>query len=457
MERHTVYVPLVRYRRSRDDAGEAAICELWCEQRGAGEPRGDVPCDADRRVAPIAAPLLASHLFEAGCAAAMAVRKLGTLPPRLGLWQRLRPYAWLESRRLHAAGAIPHLGDSAELGLALALLLPKSRHDASILATGSLTGDAPELRERDAAVFPVGAVEEKLADILRRVQAGTFTPSNRWGRVPFFTPRADERGRPVAELAVAAQLKEAGIEVVPISWLSEAARRLGCERAPLLPADRVSLATAILLALGLAAGGAASLWRHYPIPLAFVRGGGEAIDPEPFLACITPEGLHSAPRPVPRSDQIPRVRTGQQIAWAVRAGDRGHWDARLLDTFGSEGYSLLFAVISQDGRLLLADRAPAGEEQASSPPYRVRPGGVFEQWFQIPGELGAGEHALAILAARNGGFDTNALGRALRAGAGAPNGADFVNRAVNFLQSQAPGFLVYQFSKSDDVPDRCAR
>jgi hypothetical protein len=457
MKRRIVYVPLVRYRRSRRDAREAAICELWCERRTTGEPVGDVPSDADKRLAPVAAPLLASRLFESGCAAAMAVRKLGPAPPKLGLWQRLRPHAWLETRRLHAAGAIPDAGDSAELGLALALLLPTSRRAAPILATGSLTGDASELRENDAAVFPVGAIEDKLADILRRVRDGTFLFAKRRGTLPFFTPRIDELGRSVSQLPVVAELNDAGIEVVPIGWLSEAAKRLGCARTPLLPADRLAQAMAVLLVLGPTAGGVAWLWRDYPIAVAFVRGGGEAIDPEPYLACITPDGRHSVPRRIPRRDRIPRLRTGQQIAWAVRVGDAQLWDARLLDAFRSEGYHVLFALISENGRLVLADRAPAGGDRPGSLPYRVRPGGVFEQWFQIPRELGAGEHALAILAQRSRGFDTDALGRALRAGAGAPDGADFVNRAVNFLQSQASGFLLYQFSRSDDVTDQCAR
>ncbi|MBK1720088.1 hypothetical protein CKO27_21015 [Thiocystis violacea] len=436
------------------DPDQVAICRLWCEPSAAGESQRDVPSDADKRLAPVAAPLLSAQLFESGCVAAMAVRKLGLRPAPLAWWQRLRPYAWLESRRLFAADAIPTLGSSAELGLALALLLPSARFKGVAIASGSLSGEAPELRDRDVAVHPVGRLEEKLRKILDRSEALLAA-----GRGPSpalcFTPITDDQGRSVAELEIVARLRRQGIEVVPIRWLSEAIMRLGCERLPLMGADRLVLAAGLTFGIGIALAASAWLWRAYPIPLAFERGGGQAIASEPYLACVTTDGRHTIPQPIARQNRIPWLKGGQKLAWSVRVGTPDAWDARVLSTFGSRGYYLLFAVVSAEGRRILVDHAPADDHRKTSPIYRTIPGELWEQWFQIPPAFEEGECALVILARRDRSFDPNALGRALAAQAGPRQGADWLNSAVNFLQSQAPGFLIYQFGKSNDVPDRC--
>jgi len=451
MKRRSVYVPVVRLRGRPGDPVETGVCTLWCEQAPVGEPPRDVPSDADKRLAPVAAPLLNAQLFESGCVAAMAVRKLGLAPAPLAVWQRLRPHAWLEARRLFAADAIPRLGHSAELGLALALLLPSARYTGVVMASGSLSGESRQLRDRDVAVHPVGDLGQKLGELLDRCPA--LLAGARGGLC--FTPLTDDQGRPVAELAVFERLCEQGIEVVPIGWLSEAVTRLSCGRVPFLLADRIILAAVVTLGLGLVAGGAAWLWRDYPIPLAFERGGGQAAAREPYLACITADGRHTVPRPIPRQGPIPLLGSDQKLAWTVRVGTPGAWDARLLRAFGAAGYHLLFAVVSADGRRVLADQTPAGGGQASSPAYGAAPGEPWEQWLQIPQDLGEGESALVILARRDRGFDAAALDRGLDALAGPSHGADFVNRAVNYLRSQAPGFLVYQFGRSSQVPDAC--
>lgn len=452
MKRRSVYVPVTRLPGAPSPSVETTIRAVWCDPTPVGEPPGKAPPGVDKHVAPVIARLYDTGLYMFGCMAAMAVRKLGRPPPSLALWQRWHPHAWFETRRLDAADTISWEGQSAELGLALALLLPGAQFGGVVMASGSLTGETRELRDRDVAVHPVGHLEAKLRELLKH-STGIRRLSGGRGAL-CFTPPTDDQGRPVAELAVTGQLRERGIEVVPIGWLSEAVKRLGCGRAPFLPADLITLATILTLALGLVLGGAAWLWRDYPIPLAFERGGGQAAVREPYVACITADGRHTVPRSIPRQEQIPLLGTGQKLAWAVRAGRSDAWDARLLHTLRSEGYYLLFALVSADGRRVLADRAPAGGE-ASSAPYRVPAGETWEQWFQVPAELGEGEQALVILARRDRGFDPDALGRALDARAGSATGADAVYRAVNFLQSQAPGVLVYQFDRSGDGPDVC--
>lgn len=73
MKRRCVYVPVVRLHGQPGAPVATALCTLWCESAPVGEPPRDVPCDADKRLAPVAAPLLNAQLFESGCTAAMAV------------------------------------------------------------------------------------------------------------------------------------------------------------------------------------------------------------------------------------------------------------------------------------------------------------------------------------------------------------------------------------------------
>jgi len=460
MKRLRVQVPVVRLSAEPGDPTATGVCTLWCDQAASGEPPGGVPSDADRHLAPVAASLLDANLFESGCVAALAVRALGLRPPRLALWQRLRPHAWLETRRLYAAGPIPALGHSAELGLALALLRPGARFTGVVMATGSLSecGDAPGLRQalldHDTQVRPVGHLADKLAELDRRHER-LLRRVRRPPRALCFIPLTDEQGQSVDRLpAVKALRRHPGLEVLPVGSLGEAARRLGATRWPLLRADLVALAASLTLVAGLALGGAAWLWRDWPIPLAFERGGGQAGASEPFIACITADGRHTVPKPIARTGRIARVGGGQTLAWGARVGDPDAADARLMQALATQGYYLLFAILYADGQAILADHGPAGGRRDDSAAYRAVPGAVWEQWFQVPPGSAEGEAALVILARRDRPFEAAALRRGLDALAGPP-GVERVNGAVNYLQSQAPGFLVYQFGRSSHVPDPC--
>jgi len=91
------------------------------------------------------------------------------------------------------------------------------------MATGSLSGATKQLRDRDAAVHPVGDLEAKLGEVLNRSAA--LRSAARGGSPALcFTPLTDAQGRPVAELAVTGRLRERGIEVVPSGWLADACR-----------------------------------------------------------------------------------------------------------------------------------------------------------------------------------------------------------------------------------------
>ena len=112
----------------------------------------------------VAAPLRKVGLYQAGCAAASAVRKLGIRQPLTALYQRISRLAWIEGQRLQPAGAQrPSEGRSAELGLALVLLMCASgSRQRQIIATGALGGQPQGMVEDDVEVLPVGSLPAKL-------------------------------------------------------------------------------------------------------------------------------------------------------------------------------------------------------------------------------------------------------------------------------------------------------
>lgn len=464
MKRRPVLVPVVQAQTERDAPARTAICTLWCEPAPRGEHPTDIPSDADLRLAPVAAPLLEANLFDSGCTAAMAVRKLGLAPPPLAIRQRLRPQAWLQGRRLYAADAVPTIGSSAELGLALALLLPCSRFRGLVMATGSLsepegcgTGSTrpaeppvtavhPSM-DTDTSVYPVGALADKLARLREHACA---VRDGGGPAVICFTPRTDAAGVPTEDLPETQALRDLGVAVVPVGSLGEAVDRLGCRRWPWLVTDWLALG----LVGALAVGAALWVWRDWPIPLAFERGGGEAGYTEPFIACVAPDERYTLAKPLPRRGVIAGIGAGDKLTWTVGVGDPRAWDAQVLRRFGSAGYHLLFAVVFADGKVELQDHTPAGGQRAASPSYRVAPGDPWAQWYEVPQASAEGEAALVILARRDRPFDIDRLHRGLDAVAGAP-APERRNRALGYLETQAPGFLYFQFDRWSHVPSPC--
>lgn len=466
MKARHVLIPVVTERRGDDVTVHTALCRAWSEPTAHGAPARNVPSDADLRLAPVAAPLLNSgstHLFDSGCTAIMAVRKLGLDASRWALWQWLRRYAWIDSRQLYAADTLPDLGHSAELGLALALLAPIAGFRGTLMATGSLTppdevltvqGDPlgvrvqhtpahRELRDTDAPVYAVAQTAAKLRRLAASWPGGS-------GGALCFTPIQDRNGDLVDTLPETRALRAAGIEVVPVASLGEAARRLECRRWPLLLADWAALTLLAILVVG----AAFLIWRAWPIPLAFERGGGAAGYSEPFIACITPDERHTRPKALPRADAIARIGPGQKLAWTVKVGNAEAWDARLLRVLDPLGYYLLFAMVFADGTVELQDHAPAGKERAASPAFRAVPGEPWQQWVEMPITGAPGEHTLVVLARRGRPFDIRALRHGLDT-LDLESRSDKINAAVNYLQAQAPGFLDFQLDRSDHAPDPC--
>lgn len=262
-ERYSVYCPVVPLASTATPAVEGYLLEIDAQPHGFGEDSTDrLPApgqsarsaqalddQADRKQWDrVAAPLRPTGLYESGCTAAAAVRKRGLKKPLGAVYQALHRQAYVNTLRLHLvaarapsewqtrAGMIE--GRSAELALALALLLAASRGPHHlVIATGRLGGQPAGTRpeDPDVEVLSVGKLPEKLR-LVEELAKTRNLPRGRDHTDPIwlFTPTMSENGGEsvtVEALPEVARLKDVGITVIPVKTLGEAARRLKAQRA----------------------------------------------------------------------------------------------------------------------------------------------------------------------------------------------------------------------------------
>ncbi len=188
---------------------------------------------------PVAAQLRRTGLFENGSESANKVRKLGLKIPPLALYQRFwKRHAYIDNLRLHLTGAKAPEGNSAELAMALALLLAATwKPYPLVIATGRL-GEQPSGtsdKEPDVEVLSVGKLPEKLR-LVERLARDKELPRGREHTDPvwLFTPATlDDDGMQIAVEALpeVARLKALGVTVIPVKTLGEAAGYLKAKRA----------------------------------------------------------------------------------------------------------------------------------------------------------------------------------------------------------------------------------
>jgi hypothetical protein len=237
------------------------------------------------------APLRAASLYSHGLHVVNLIRKLRLRPYRWSIYQRFKQYAWLDSQRLYVGNN--HFenceGDSAQLGLAIALLLNASaipiRH---AIATGSLSTD--KHADYDVAIGAVGCIPEKLELLIAKRKA----MDNALPDTPLycFTPKQYmENGGllPVASLPQIQHLAALGITVKPIAWLSEAAKILKADKARRLKQDKlVNLLVGVGLSLTVPFM-LYSAWKNQPIALQMLPG---KIKAEPFAVCTNRDNTY---------------------------------------------------------------------------------------------------------------------------------------------------------------------
>jgi len=451
--RRTVHIPIVQPNRNQaaHDVQEDRLIEIYTEHHAlealtkAEEERNfaiDVKAldkDWDR----VAAPLRKVGLYQAGCAAASAARKVGIDPPFTALYQRISRLAWIEGQRLQpAVGKGPSEGRSAELGLALVLLMSASgSNDPQIIATGALGGQPRGVSSDDVEVMPVGSVPEKLRLVAALARNKALPRFDERRKLLFFVPKQFERDgamHDTTSLSEVDELADLGVRVVPVGRLGEAAAILDARRSRHLFYDRLAQAAMIgLMVLG-TAGFAWSHWStHHNIPIRFIAGGGLALSSEPYQACFTNDGGFY-PIPLGRSGVGRSLPAGETLGWRVQVGDPPDQQGWLAGFFAPERYRVAHAMLSQHSRVkVIVPETPGGG------PVTVSPGEIWEWGWQLNDKPEI--NSLVLLAIADEPIDANALRSDLierfPKAKGSPvgeKGLD-ITAAANYLASKAMG------------------
>lgn len=461
--RRTVHIPIVQPggQNGARDRAEDRLIEVYTQhyafdpltKQEEAETREVDAKARDKDWDRVAAPLRKVGLYQAGCAAASAVRKLGIRQPLTALYQRISRLAWIEGQRLQPAGARgPSEGRSAELGLALVLLMcaSGSRH-RQIIATGALGGQPRGVVDDDVEVLPVSSLPEKLRLVLTLAQHGGLPGLGPGREVLFFTPRQFEQDglwSEVGSLPEVAKLREVGVRVVPVARLGEAAAELKALRARHLFHDRLAqVMVAGLLLIALTGYGWWTV-QHQPIQMTFLPGGPAPLEPEPFQACFRKDGGFS-PVPLAREGLTRSIPVGATLAWRVQVGEPPDGRDGPARWFAPDRYYVAQVMVSEHSRAKIIVPQVAGTEVLTVPS-----GGIWEWGWQLNDRVE--NNGLVLLARAGEPFDPDALRAELIAQfpQAASDGGDAaldVTAAVNFIASKAPGsakFIIQTVERS---------
>jgi hypothetical protein len=451
--RRTVHIPIVRPNRGQtdDDGHEDRLIEIYTEHHALealtkAEEERNYAIDAkalDKDWDRVAAPLRKVGLYQAGCAAASAARKIGIDPPLTALYQRISRLAWIEGQRLQpAVSKGPSEGRSAELGLALVLLMSASgSHDQQIIATGALGSQPLGVSDDDVEVLPVGSVPEKLRLVATLARNKALPRMSERRKLLFFVPRQFQRDdvwRDTGELAEIDELADLGVRVVPVSRLGEAAAILNARHSRHLFYDRLAQAAMIgLFALGLAGFGWSQWSNHRDIAIRFVAGGGLALSAEPYQACFTRDGGFY-PIPLGRNGVGRSLPAGETLGWRVQVGEAPEQQGLLARWFAPERYRVAQAMLSQHSSAkVMVPETPDGG------PVTVAPGEVWEWGWQLNDKPEV--NSLVLLAMADKTIDADTLRSDLierfplaRGSEPGQQGLD-VTAAANYLAAKAMG------------------
>ncbi len=463
--RRTVHIPIVRPGASAAEAEvssrEDRLIEIYTQHRGLSPLSGDeaekaAAIDAkarDKDWDQVAAPLRKVGLYQAGCAAASAVRKLGLEPPIGALYQHVARLAWIEGQRLQAAGASgPSEGRSAEIGLALALLMGASGSpDRQVIATGALGGQPSGHPIDDVEILPVGSLQAKLSLVLTLASHDNLPRFSRDRELLFFTPLTFEAGgeqREVASLPEVEQLAKFGVRVVPVGRLGEAATILKARRARHLAADRLLQAAAAVMAVIIIGGAAWHLWPSPKVTMTFLPAGGVALAAEPYQACFTADGGYY-PVPLDREGIVRTMPAGSTLGWNVTIEDQVT-DSHLLGRWAKpDQYHV--------AQVMLSSSSPAKVIAPSTPdgrPIELVPGKAWEWGWKLTDK--PENNMLVLLAQPEEPFDAAAIREALveEFPSNSTDGHLDLTAAANFLSSLAPGSVRFDV-RTVEGKDQC--
>ncbi len=467
MNRSTVFIPLVSPLATACNTSstvEGRFIEVYAESYRMGADSDDLsPDDATIRQAHadydrkaldkywdrVAAPLRINSptLYQSGCVAANALRKLQFKRRFAALYQYFKPGAVIESKRLHAVSAWgPTEGHSAELGLALALASTICQVQKNlIVATGSLvsttqTGIAmPQLRADDVKVYPVASLPRKLRLLIAEIESGYFQAVAKHRTFWLITPRLFESEgdyQPVNTLSEFKILQSLGVKILTVDWLSEALQVLKADRSHYLMRDRLlqGLVT-VLLMVGVWVS-ISEFWRNTPIAMVFLPVNDKALA-QPFILCT--QGQRQYAQAINQKSSVPLVPVETSIAWRASIGKSTSIDSYLSDQLGFKGYYLAVIIVSE--------QSPASFDTArldnSSESLRVLPGQTYEGWIKLNAQVET--NALLILAQRHAPFDSHTLRKQFQQQFWASSKPLDIDAASDFVSTLAPGALIYPF------------
>ncbi len=297
--RSTVYIPLVELTDQPNQ-----LLEIYCEKQNFGQTELDTKA-LEKDWHYIAAELRRVGLYEDALQAINSVRKLGLKIPFWAVYQKVRRYSWLDKQRLHSVSVLDCEGESAQLGLALALLINASQSPHyHVIATGKLSNDTVKNQHHphDVAVKPVGGLQQKLQLLIEKRRANNFLENE---ELYFFTPyyytQGDNTSR-VIELAEIKELEKLNIHVKPIRWLSEAANIVQANVSQHLFQDKVIVAGTSLFSTLLLASILYFSWLNKPISIQMLVGKNNA---EPFLVCTNQDETEVSYYDLKRDGGIP--------------------------------------------------------------------------------------------------------------------------------------------------------
>lgn len=442
---HLIEVYADNYRTG-DDLSDLPVQEIETLAQQARLDQKAVAKDWDR----VAAPLRKNSpaLYQSGALAANVLRKIRLKRPWFAFYQWFKPNSALESKRLHSVSSWgPTEGHSAELGLTLALATSISgQRDSVIVATGALsstTGNSGTVfRSDDVPVHPVGSVQDKLDLIQTEINSGLFQEQR---SLMIFTPRhcyIDGQEHEVMQLPQTRSLMNLGVKVYVVDWLSEALSALNANKTQYMASDRLLQAVLALTLLTMMVIASLLFWLNAHIPVEFVSVNPKSLAAEPFEVC--PHGNQHYPLPIAKNLLVPGVPVSSVIGWKTVIGDTDSIDAQLNAQSWFQGYYLALVMISEYSDATFT----SVKTGTSSESLRVVPGQFYEGWIKLNDRPET--NALIILVDRQP-IDSNRLREQFQQRFPLPStsanytAARDVNAAVNFIQSQTSGSLVFPF------------
>jgi hypothetical protein len=382
---------------------------------------GGLPAPHPAKLEPEISELLSVGLYGAGQAARAAVRRL-----RQRYWPTPRATALSVVNPGELLGLAEENARSAELGLALALLLFQSQAPIRcVLATGTLASvDGGQVR-----VASVHHMRPKFAAVEKHYrQAGIARPPTL-----MLVPETDPDGYAVAK-RYASEIRRVaalGIAVQPVSDLKEAAERIGALHPAWPTSARAAAVTApaVLVVTGLVS--AAVLALRAPIPLAFadaVAVEGGAIQRTPFRAKLERNDTWTLLPQCRTQDGLPAYRPYDQIMFALRTGEPTDWISR------QTGLHIASVTVAPG----LVKVLPIDTVDRSYAPGEV----IFRAWPLIE-PVRPGPVLIAFLARRLYPFNRERLQADLDSRLRALNSEEQLNAARLHLEQIAPAAIFY--------------